>query len=370
MRIEDQLAERTLVVFLGQGGVGKTTVAAAAALEASRARRTLVLTIDPARRLADALGVKVGAETVEVKPGLDAMMLDTKVALDRLIERYAPSPETLKRVMTSRFYHELSNAFAGSEEYVAMGALHDILEEGGYDVVVVDTPPSRHAVDFLEVNRKLIRVFESGAVKWVFKPTRFLRVGGGRVAEALAKWTSADYLREMAEFMTTFDQMFLDMEERVRRIEGILRDRRRTGLNIVTSPESENVPGALELHEEVTERVGLVVEACVVNRAWPRLRDLERAEEMRTPGKVRDGAARFVAEAARASPQDAARFVTDAFRAAEFYDAIAAEHAANLQALRSALPGPFHVVPALAHSVHSLETLEQVRVHLFAAPAA
>lgn len=360
MRIEDQLAERELVVFLGQGGVGKTTVAAAAALHASRTRRTLVLTIDPARRLADALGIKVGSEPVNVGPNLDAMMLDTKAALDGMIQRYAPSAETLKRVLESRFYDELSRAFAGSEEYVAMGALHDLLADGRYDVIVVDTPPSRHALDFLEVNRKLIRVFESGAVKWIFKPTRFLRVGGGRVAEALAKWTSADHLREMAEFMTTFDQMFLDMEARVRRMEGILRDRRRTGLNVVTSAEAESVPGALELHEEVTDRVGLVVESCVVNRVWPRLRDVERVDDL--------GAAKYVADATGRSEADALRFVADAFRAAEFYDAIAADHATNVVRLRAALPGPFHVVPALAHSVHSLEALEVVRGHLFAAP--
>lgn len=368
MKLEDQIAERQLLVFLGQGGVGKTTVAAAAALHASRSRKTLVLTVDPARRLADALGVKLGAEAVAVGENLDAMMLDTKAALDALVERYAPSPETLKRVLASRFYAELSNAFAGSEEYVAMGALHDILADGKYDLVVVDTPPSKHAVEFLEVNRKLIRVFESGVVKYVFKPTKFLRLGGGAVASVLAKWTSAEYLSEMAEFVTTFDKMFADMEGRVRAIEDVLRDRRKTGLNVVTSADADSVPGSIDLYEEVTDRLGLRIESVVVNRHWPRLPGIEDVEDLARPGSFRDAAVRLVADHAKAEPEDAERFLDDAVRAAKFHDSVAREHADNVNALSAALPGPFHYVPALPHSVHSIEGLEVVRRHIFPSP--
>jgi len=164
--LREALRTKQLVVLLGTGGVGKTTISATCALEAARqGRRTLVLTIDPARRLADSLGVKLGSEVVNVAPNLDALMLDTKAALDALVRRYAPSGETLARILRSRFYEQLSDAFAGSEEFVAMGTLHDLLQDGRYDVIVVDTPPSTHAIDFLRVNKKLIRVYDSGVVK-------------------------------------------------------------------------------------------------------------------------------------------------------------------------------------------------------------
>ena len=232
LALSEQLRTKQLVVFLGTGGVGKTTIAAAAALEASRHRKTLVLTIDPARRLADSLGVKLGSEVASVRPNLDALMLDTKAALDALVRRYAGSQDTLRRILKSRFYEQLSDAFAGSEEFVAMGALHDLMADGKYDLIVVDTPPSAHAIEFLRVNKRLIRVYESGVVKYLFRPTRFLRLGGGYMAQMLSRWTSNEYVEEFGEFMTTFDQMFADMEQRVRAIDAVLTDPARTSLNV------------------------------------------------------------------------------------------------------------------------------------------
>ncbi|MHB8604289.1 MAG: ArsA family ATPase [Thermoplasmatota archaeon] len=366
MRLGDQLRTKKLVVFLGTGGVGKTTIAAAAALEASAHRKTLVLTIDPARRLADALGVDLGKDAVEVRPNLDAMMLDTKAALDSLVRRYAPNAETLDRVVASPFYAQLSDAFAGSEEFVAMGALHDILADGKYDVVVVDTPPSKHAVDFLAVNRKLIRVFDSGVVRYLFKPTRFLRLGGGYVAQSLARWTSADFLEDVAEFMVTFDEMFMEMESRVRTMERLVRDRDRTSLNIVTSAEPETAPLAIELYREVTERLALRVDSCVVNRYYPRLKGMENVRELAAEGPFREGAIRIVAESTKRDLDEARAFLDDAVAAALFYGALAREHEGALETLEREVAAPKHFVPALAHSVHDLDGLEQVRRHLFA----
>jgi anion-transporting ArsA/GET3 family ATPase len=365
MRLADQLAAKKLVVFLGTGGVGKTTIAATAALEAARTgRRTLVLTIDPARRLADSLGVKLGSEVVNVSENLDALMLDTKAALDALIERYAPNAETLQRIFRSRFYEQVSDAFAGSEEFVAMGTLHDLVVDGDYDLIVVDTPPSSHAVDFLEVNAKLIRVYESGVVKYLFKPTRFLRVGGGAMANILARWTSSEYIEEFAEFMTTFDQMFVDMEKRVRTMQAVITDPTRTSINLVTSAEEESVPQTLRLYGDITEKVGLPVASCVVNRYYPRLRGAEMSAEMEDPAFV-EGAVRRVSEAVGASEADAEAFVRDAMAAARFYDALARDHEKYADRLRERIPVTFHMVPALTTSVHDLAGLERVRGKLF-----
>lgn len=366
MTLESDIAEKQLLVFLGTGGVGKTTIAAATALEsARRGRRTLVLTIDPARRLADSLGIKLGSEITHVRENLDALMLDSKAALDALIRRYAPNQDTLRRIFQSRFYEQLSDAFAGSEEFVAMGALHDLVADGRYDLIVVDTPPSSHAIDFLTVNQKLIRVYESGVVRYLFRPTRFLRLGSGAMAKVLARWTSSEYVGEFAEFMVTFDQMFADMERRVRAIDAVVTDSARTSLNIVTTAEEESVPNTTRLYREVTDRLRLPVSTCVVNRYYERLPGLEVTTHLEDPA-YRDGAKRRLAHATNVSEKAAEAFLADAVKAATFYDTLAADHERYAARLRANIPAPFRTVPALSSSVHDLEGLEKVRASLFA----
>ena len=366
LSLEDDIAQKQVLVFLGTGGVGKTTIAAATALEAAaRGRRTLVFTIDPARRLADSLGVKLGSEITNVRPNLDALMLDTKAALDALVTRYAHNPETLKRILHSRFYEQLSDAFAGSEEFVAMGTLHDLVMDGQYDLIVVDTPPSAHAIEFLRVNKKLIRVYDSGVVKFLFRPTRFLRLGGGAMAKMLARWTTSEYVDEFAEFMSTFDQMFADMERRVRSIDAVITDPARTALNIVTTAEEESVPGTTRFYRDVTEGLHLPVSTCVVNRFYPRLGGME-VTKMLEDAEYRAGARRRLAEATGASNHAADEFLRDAIRAAEFYSTLAQDHEMYAERLRRNVAAPFRIVPAQSESVHDLEGLDRVRAALFA----
>ena len=365
MTLAEALRTKQLVVMLGTGGVGKTTVSAAAALEAARHRRTLVLTVDPARRLADSLGVKLGSEVVNVRPNLDALMLDTKAALDALVKRYAPSADHLGRIFSSRFYEQMSDAFAGSEEFVAMGTLHDLVADGRYDVIVVDTPPSSHAIEFLRVNKKLIRVYESGVVKYLFRPTRFLRMGGGYMMGVLSRWTSSEYIEEMAEFMTTFDQMFQDMETRVRAIDAVLTDPSRTSLHIVATAEEESVPHTARLYRDVTQGLGLPVTSAVVNRHYPRLRGTEVAQALGDPA-FRAGALKRVSRATGAGEAAAAAFLDDAMRAGRFYEALAADHEKYGDRLRQEIPVPLDFVPAMRGSVHDLAGLERVRAALFA----
>ncbi len=361
MKLADQLATRELIIFLGTGGVGKTTVAAAAALEASKTRKTLVLTIDPAKRLADSLGMTLGNNVVEIAPNLHAHMLDTKAAMDELIGRYAPSPETMKRIYESRFYQELGSAFIGSEEFVAMGALHDLLQDSDYEVIIVDTPPSKHAVDFLNVNKRLLRVFESGLVKFLFKPTRLLRVGGGYMANMLSRWTSREYLEEISEFMMTFDEMFLDMESRVRTMNAIFADPSRTSLNLVTGTEVEHVSMTRVLHEEITRDVGLPVAACVVNRYYPRLNGMETTRELAKTGDFRSRAIDLVTSHAHVDEASAERFLDDAVHAAAFYEIIAREQDANVAALKRAFAGvDFSHVPNQPTSIHDIEGLRSI----------
>ena len=176
----DSALERQVVVCVGSGGVGKTTVSAALALQAAaRGKKVLVCTIDPARRLANSMGLQslTNAETrvpesalaatgAKVPGQLFAMMLDLKRSWDEVIERYAPNPERRAAILENRFYRQLSTALAGSHEYVAMEKLHALHQRGGYDLIVLDTPPTTNALDFLDAPNRVIDFLDSDAARW------------------------------------------------------------------------------------------------------------------------------------------------------------------------------------------------------------
>jgi anion-transporting ArsA/GET3 family ATPase len=355
------LAEKRLAVFLGAGGVGKTTVAAACALQAARSRETLALTIDPAKRLADALGMRLGSRETAVAGKLSAAMLDTKQALDGLVGKYAPSPDRLQRILDSPFYGQLSDAFAGSEEFVASGQLYEVLQEGRYDLIVVDTPPSKHALDFLEVPERLVRVYESGAVQWLVKPTRLLRLAGGKATHVMARWTSQRYLEDVAEFFVNFDRMFLDMEKRVRAMRAILTDPGQTGVAIVAAPEPGSLATARAFHRELTERLRMPVDAVVVNRVLdkpPRDTGLAPAELERVLAEALPRAQGLDSAAAR----EAAGALV---RGAEAYRSLAKLQRAAVQRFLADLDCEVVQVPALPRSVSSMEGLERLRALMF-----
>ena len=360
MTLADMLEHKRLVVFLGPGGVGKTTVSAACALQAARKRETLALTIDPAKRLADAMGVRLGSKDARVQGKLSAAMLDTKQALDELVTKYAPDPDVLKRILASPFYSELSAAFAGSEEFVASGTLYEYLESRAFECIVVDTPPSKHALDFLEVPERLTRVFDSGAVQWLFKPSRLLRVAGGRAAGLLARWTSQQYLEDVAEFFLQFDRMFLDMEQRVRGMRGILTDPTQTGIAIVCAPEPASLATAAVFHDQLTRRLRLPVDAIVVNRVLP--------DPPRDPGMTAEEFEALFRAALLAEPE-LAPFASDLaaglVRSSELYRAQAQFQQEAIRNLARQVACEVVQVPAFAPSVSSLEGLERLRAGMF-----
>lgn len=266
-RIAQVLDEHEVLAILGPGGVGKTTLSAALALASSQDRRTLVVTIDPAKRLASALGLELGHEVASVQKNLDAVMVDTKRALDEMITRYAPSPEKLETIFTSDLYQHLSSALVGSEEFAAMGLLHEYHARDEYDLIVVDTPPARHALDFLTVNERLKRVFASGLTQWVFKPGRLFSVAGGRMGKVLARWTSRDYLDTLSDFMLHFEEMFYEMEGRVETMHRLINDPERTAIGLVAVPDAGSVGEAISLAEGVAE-LGLSTSFALANRVY------------------------------------------------------------------------------------------------------
>jgi len=180
----------------------------------------------------------------------------------------------------------------------------------------------------------------------------------------LSRWTSSEYIEEMAEFMSTFDQMFSEMEIRVRAIEEVLTDPAQTSLHIVSTAEEESVPQTSRLYRDVTQGLGFPIDSLVVNRHYRRLKGLEVARALADP-VYHAGAVRRVSHATGANPQASARFIEDAVQAGGFYEALAADHEKYEAQLSEQLPIPMHVVPAMAGSIHDLAGLERVRAELF-----
>jgi len=260
-RLADHIRDKSVVICCGSGGVGKTTVSASIALRAAiEGRKVLVLTIDPARRLANALGINVmensikevprekfEAAGIEFKGSLSAMMLDTKREWDEVVKRYAPDTGSRDRILGNRLYNYLSNHLVGSGEFMAMERLYYLHEQGDYDLVVLDTPPTKHALDFLEAPKKLFSFLEDGTfVNAFLKPygeggggrsfgMRMLKMGSGAVFKVLEMIIGGDVLRDISEFVGSFEGYYQGFKGRAHGVDALLR-KPTTSFLLVTSP--------------------------------------------------------------------------------------------------------------------------------------
>jgi anion-transporting ArsA/GET3 family ATPase len=280
--------ERRILVCVGSGGVGKTTTAATLALAAARrGKKTLVLTIDPARRLANSLGLEsLGHAVQEVdralvhanapsKDGsLHAMMLDQKQAFDEVVSRHAKDPAAVQRILANPVYAQISGSLAGAQEYAAMAKLHDFDRSGAYDLIVVDTPPTAHALDFLDAPRKLSEAIDSPAIDWFRKlqgegGSRWSFVGktGSFVLKRLAKFVGSKFIDDLGVFFTEFNDILGGFRKRAEETFALLRQPR-VGFLLVASPEPMAVREALAFHERLVE-AGMPCVGFVVNKVHP-----------------------------------------------------------------------------------------------------
>ncbi len=233
-----------IAVCVGCGGVGKTTIAAALGVEAARrGRRALVLTIDPARRLADALGLSALGNQPQPIPrrvlarlgvpedgALAAMMLDMKRTFDDLVERFAESPEVRDRIFSNAIYQHASDALAGSVEYSAMEKVYELYEGRQFDLIVVDTPPAQHALDFLEAPQRLLEFLDSRLVQMLIHPAfaagrfgfRLFQRGTHRVFQIVERISGLGFLEDISEFLLAFEGMSGGFRERARRVRALL----------------------------------------------------------------------------------------------------------------------------------------------------
>jgi anion-transporting ArsA/GET3 family ATPase len=270
--------DRAVVVCCGPGGVGKTTVAATFALQAAReGRRACVVTVDPARRLADSLGVESLTNSPTVVRGdwpgeLHALMLDTKGTFDDLVRRYARTPEQAQAIQANRLYQNLAGALSGTQEYMAMEKLYELTEARAYDTVVVDTPPTRNALDLLDAPRRLTHFLDNRLFRALLLPTRAylraLNVATQALLRTIAKVAGAEIVQDAVTFFQAFQGMEDGFRTRAGAVRAMLADPS-TAYVLVTSPRADAVEEAAYFAGKLAD-TGVTPAALVVNRVHPR----------------------------------------------------------------------------------------------------
>src|SRR4051812_25639588 len=382
-----------IVVCCGSGGVGKTTTSAALALRAAeQGRKVVVLTIDPARRLAQSMGIERLDNTPRPVPGmqagrrngstgsLDAMMLDMKRTFDEVVESHS-SPEKAQQILSNPFYVALSSSFAGTQEYMAMeklGQLHaDALTSGRWDLIVVDTPPSRSALDFLDAPERLSSFLDGRFIRLLLVPARgparLMTAGLGVVTSALTKLLGGQVLRDLQTFIAALDSLFGGFRQRAQKTYRLLQARGAAFL-VIAAPEPDALREAAYFVERLNEEQ-MPLAGLVVNRASPMPRgrlsadqalgaaerldpqDPEDAEDPDDP----DGTEEADDPAATDGADGTARLTAGLLRLHADRRRIVARETRLSSRFSTAHPDvPTAVVPALSTDVHDLEGLRLV----------
>jgi anion-transporting ArsA/GET3 family ATPase len=282
--IAQLLSAKEIVIACGPGGVGKTTTAAAVAAKAvaEESGRVLVLTVDPAKRLADALGLK-GIGNVEVRVPdqvfkdagvtprgeLWAAMLDTKQSWDDLIALHAPDEDTRDQILANPLYQNISGRFVQSHDYIAMERLYEIHQTGKYDLIVVDTPPTRNALDFLDAPQRLADFFSSRLLRWLIVPyrSRLVNVATKPFYQVADRILGTQFLADISEFFILFQSMYEGFVERSNAVTRLLSDRRTTFM-VVSTLEATPLREAEFFSTELLARK-LHLGAIVLNKVLP-----------------------------------------------------------------------------------------------------
>ncbi len=278
------LATKEIVIACGPGGVGKTTTAAAAGVMAAvrHGSKVLVLTVDPAKRLADALGLEgIGntehrvpdeafrAAGVKARGELWVAMLDTKESWDALIRRHAPDRQTRDEILANPLYQNISGKFVQSHDYIAMERLYEIHSECDYDLIVVDTPPTRNALDFLDAPQRMADFFSSRLLRWLIVPyrSRLVNVATKPFYSIADRILGTEFLADISEFFILFQSMYDGFVERSEAVERLLSDRRSTFL-VVSTLEAVPLREAEYFAEQLVSR-RLHLGAIVLNKVLP-----------------------------------------------------------------------------------------------------
>ncbi|MEO6123323.1 MAG: ArsA-related P-loop ATPase [Ilumatobacteraceae bacterium] len=363
----DQLIRDTqIIISCGSGGVGKTTTAAAIALHAaSSGRQVVVVTIDPARRLADALGLDGGLSneptevTIDPPPlgagRLSAMMLDPTKTFDDLVSQYAASPERAERILANPFYRNIAGALLGTQEYIAAEKLYQLHLDPRFDLVVVDTPPTRNALDFLDAPATLTRFINHRLFRLMMLPARgglkVLNIAAQPVLRTIGKVVGGDVLADAIAFFQAFEGMEHGFRDRADAVSDLLHASV-TSYVLVASPRRDTVVEAQYFADRLAESK-IDVAALVVNRLQPRFGTIPTEQALATADSLQIS-----------NPQLAAQWQN----LGELSQLADAEEAVIAPLVAAAGPGIVHRVPLLRDDVHTIGGLREIATHLFDGP--
>jgi anion-transporting ArsA/GET3 family ATPase len=370
--LESLVMTRRVIVAVGAGGVGKTTTAAALGVAAAaRGRRVLCLTIDPARRLAESLGLeRMSADEQAVSPelfaraglpmkgALSAMMLDTKRTFDELVERYSSSPERARKLLDNKLYGYVSGSLAGTQEYMAMEKLVAVQRDPRFDLIVLDTPPTANALDFLDAPARLVDALDSSTMRWflqAFQQTgkvgfNLLARSAAIVLRGLGRITGAGFLAAMAELITELNDLFGGFRERAKVVEAALRSPD-VSFVLVTSPAPMSLEEVVFFSERLAQ-ASMPRGAFVVNR----YRQAPAVPSGVTAAPTERDASQAIAARGLRLGEGASARVVQAYADAVRLAALDERHVHDLRS-RAARDVPIVRVPELATDVHDLKNL-------------
>jgi anion-transporting ArsA/GET3 family ATPase len=361
--------QRAIVVCCGSGGAGKTTTSAAIALAGAAAgRRACVVTIDPARRLADALGIgnlSNSPKRIEgAWPGeLSAVMLDAKGTFDDLVARYSADEEQADRILSNRLYRNLTSALAGTQEYMAAEKLYELNESAAFDLVVVDTPPTRNALDFLDAPGRLTRFLENRIFRLLLMPTRAslkaLTVATQALLKTISKVAGSEIVEDAMAFFRAFDGMEAGFRDRAKRVEQLLTDAG-TSFVLVAAPRRDSVEEAGYFADRLAE-ANQVVSALIMNRLHP---DFRAAAGGRARMPASNALAAGKEEVDGLGKAEAAEELTELRQNLADFQYLADRERRYLSELESKIEGAIVRVPYLEQDVHDLPGLALVAAHL------
>ena len=290
MSLDSVVEQSHVIVCCGSGGVGKTTTAAVIALHAAlQGRKTVVVTIDPARRLADALGLDGLTNEPAQIPGLPegsgemwAMMLDTKATFDGLVRRYAADSNQTEQILANSFYRNISTSLSGTQEYMASEKLYELAIESDYDLVVVDTPPTRNALDFLEAPRRLAKFLDHRIYKVLMLPTRGIvkavNVAAQTLLRSISKVVGTEVIADAIAFFGAFEGMEQGFKERAAEVDSLL-SQPDTAFILIASPHADTMAEAQFFAARLRE-LKITVRALIINRMQPRFGDNHSPEDL------------------------------------------------------------------------------------------